>query len=170
MTSDSAETRARLARRRIREQLDGHEMTSRMCDCERCNLWREVDALLRAQDAERPTEGQPCQECEKLRAELLNVHEAMPACRLDRMQNATTLDVANETVSQLFRMQSRAEKAEAALAASQQAVAEQRKADFFAGYRTWPAISGDDTRAQRVFAEWVKPPAPAPSRGTQEER
>lgn len=66
----------------------------------------------------------------------------------------------------------RAEKAEAerdaltaALASSEARVREA----FMAGYRTWPAVEGNDERAERVLTHWLKPAAAlhAPPSGEQ---
>jgi hypothetical protein len=50
---------------------------------------------------------------EQAQREVAEAREACPAVRMDRFADAPLLALVNEQVSQLFRMQSRAEKAEA---------------------------------------------------------
>ena len=65
-------------------------------------------------------------EIETLRQEIAEAREACPAIRMDRFADAPILDLVNEQVSQLFRMQSRAEQAEATLRQAELELSEER--------------------------------------------
>jgi tRNA A37 N6-isopentenylltransferase MiaA len=87
--------------------------------------WKEAAEILRsdADEAEEAAETivslhQQLAQRDKAIAEAM---EACPAGRMQRFFGATLLELVNEEVSQLFRMQSRAEAAEARIATLEQA-------------------------------------------------
>lgn len=67
------------------------------------------DTLLKVAAALRESEAR----CRQLQAEIADAREACPAVRMDKFAEAPLLALVNEQVSQLFRMQSQAEAAEA---------------------------------------------------------
>jgi hypothetical protein len=119
--------------------------------------FREL-AQRRAQDAQpaSPVECRDCDAGRPLEFGFLHVHSASAVeCPRAMAQPASARpDVCHECKA--VQQPQRCWRCAATLARVP-APAVSVEDTFWAGYRTWPAVEGNDDRAKRVLAEWLKP-------------